>query len=395
MSSVPLGPLHPAFKEPINFKLKLEGELVTDAEVRIGYTHRGIEKLGEKKTWIQFIFISEKICGICSASHQGCYVQGVESLTGVAPEKRGIYIRTLVWELERMHSHLLWLGVLMHEIGLETMFMYTWRDRERVLDVLEKIGGRRVAYGAITYGGARRDISDSLVQQIRRLSDFILERSKFYVNFILNDKRFLARTKGIGTLTKKEAEELSVVGPVARASGVPIDVRKTGYAAYADAPFEEVIEKDGDVNAGALVRAKELEVSANIIRWIAENLPQGKINVDVAPFSKLPEGETISRVEAPRGELFYYLKSNGSTNFERIKIRTPTLANIQAVAHTLKGHYLADVPVIAAGIDPCMGCMDRVVTINEKGIEKIITEAELVEYGIKWYEKGGENGISK
>ncbi|MGB9895557.1 MAG: nickel-dependent hydrogenase large subunit, partial [Thermoproteota archaeon] len=136
MSSVPLGPLHPAFKEPINFKLKLEGELVTDAEVRIGYAHRGIEKLGEKKTWIQFIFISEKICGICSSSHQGCYVQGVERLTGITPEKRGIYIRTLTWELERMHSHLLWLGVLMHEIGLETMFMYTWRDRERVLDVL-------------------------------------------------------------------------------------------------------------------------------------------------------------------------------------------------------------------------------------------------------------------
>ncbi|MCI4439128.1 nickel-dependent hydrogenase large subunit [archaeon] len=387
MSSVPLGPLHPAFKEPINFKLKLEGELVADAEVRIGYTHRGIEKLGEKKTWIQFISISEKICGICSSSHQGCYVQGVERLTGITPEKRGIYIRTLTWELERMHSHLLWLGILMHEIGLETMFMYTWRDRERVLDVLEKLGGRRVAYSTITYGGSRRDLSDNLIQQVIRLSDFILERSKFYENFILNDKRFLARTKGIGTLTKAEAEELSVVGPVARASGVSIDVRKTGYAAYADVPFELVVEKDGDVNAGALVRVKELRVSANVIKWIVENLPQGKINIEVAPFSKLPEGEAISRVEAPRGELFYYLKSNGSTNFERIKIRTPTLANIQAVAHTLRGHYLADVPVIAAGIDPCMGCMDRVVILNEKGKEKIMTEAELVDYGIKWYER--------
>lgn len=388
MSSVPLGPLHPAFKEPINFKLKLEGELVTEAEVRIGYAHRGIEKLGESKTWIQFISLSEKICGICSASHQGCYVQGLEKLTGILPQKRGIYIRTLTWELERLHSHLLWLGILMHEIGLDTMFMYSWRDREKVLDVLEKLGGRRVSYSTITYGGARRDLSDSLAQQIKKLSEFILERSKFYEKFILNDKRFLARTKGIGTLTKAEAEELNVVGPVARASGVSVDVRNTNYAAYDEAPFEIVVERDGDVNAGALVRVRELEVSANIIRWVAENLPQGKINIEVAPFSKLPKGESISRIEAPRGELFYYLKSNGSTNFERIKIRTPTLANIQAVAHTLKGHYLADVPVITAGVDPCMGCMDRVVILNKRGKEKVMTEAELVQHGIKWYEKG-------
>jgi len=385
MSTIPLGPLHPAFKEPLNFKLKLEGELVVDAEVRIGYAHRGIEKLGESKTWIQFISIAEKICGICSAAHQGCYVQGVESLTGVIPEKRGIYIRTLVWELERLHSHLLWLGILMHEIGLETMFMYTWRDRERVLDVLEKIGGRRVAYSAITYGGARRDISDNVVQQVKRLSNFIRERSKFYVKFILEDRRFLSRTENIGTLTKEEAKKLNVVGPVARGSGIEIDVRKNGYAAYSEVPFDIVIEKDGDVKAGALVRARELEVSANIIEWIANNLPQGKVKLDVAPFSKLPEGETTSRIEAPRGELFYYLKSNGTTNLQRIKIRTPTLTNIQAVAHTLKGHYLADVPVITAGIDPCIGCMDRVLVVNERGRKKIFTESELIQYGIDWY----------
>jgi len=387
---LPIGPIHPMLKEPINFTFYVEGEVVVDAEPNIGFVHRGIEKLAEKKTWFQNLYLLEKVCGICSSAHQGCYAQGAEKIFEKEPPEKALYIRTLMWELERLHSHLLWLGVIMHEIGFDTLFMYTWKDRERVLDLVELISGRRVGYSINTIGGVRRDISYEAIKMAMDVANYIAERAQFYERVVLTERTILDRTQGIGYLSKTDAIRLNTVGPTARASGVRRDVRQdVPYGVYEESPFSIVIDTGCDVLARIIVRIREMIISAEIIKWILFTMPKtGSIQVKLSPFTKPPENEAISRVEAPRGELFYYLKSNGSQYPERVKIRTPTLANIVSVIHMVKGHYIADIPPIVAGIDPCISCMDRVIIVDvNKEERKVLSHQELRRYSIKWYKK--------
>ncbi|MBE2198959.1 MAG: nickel-dependent hydrogenase large subunit [Anaerolinea sp.] len=356
--TIPIGPQHPALKEPGHFLFTVDGEIVTDAKVRLGYAHRGLEKLAEKQNWVQNIYLFERVCGICSHTHATAYCLGVERLGGVTAPPRAQAIRTLVCELERIHSHLLWLGVSAHEAGFDTLFMYSWRDRETVMDLLEAFTGNRVNYSVNVLGGVKADITDELTRTILAGLNFLEERTHHYLNVVSKDTSFLQRTRGVGVMTRQQAEVLGVVGPTARASGVLRDIRvEAPYAAYADFPAQVIIDERGDLEARFLVRLKELLESYRLSRVILANLPVGDLTVRMP--RRIKAGETVSRVEAPRGELFYFLKSNGTDTPARVHARTPTICNMASVVRLAVGHQLADVPLILAGIDPCFSCNDR------------------------------------
>lgn len=356
--TIPIGPQHPALKEPGHFEFTVEGERVVAASVRLGYAHRGIEKAAEQRTWVQTLYLVERVCGICSHSHATAYCLGVEHLAGVSAPPRAQAIRTLVAELERVHSHLLWLGVAAHEAGFDTLFMYTWRDREIVMDLLEGLTGNRVNHSANILGGVKFDLDDRQGEAMTRGLDALEERVRHYLDVITSDAMFLRRTRGIGLLGAAQAERLGVVGPTARASGIARDVRlEAPYAAYADFPPTMVLDTAGDLEARFVVRVKELFESCQLVRQILASLPAGDLAVRLP--RKIKAGETISRVEAPRGELFYFLKSTGGDMPARVHIRTPTICNMASVLTLVIGRQLADVPMILAGIDPCFSCNDR------------------------------------
>jgi NADH-quinone oxidoreductase subunit D len=381
---VPIGPQHPALKEPGHFEFTVDGEVVTGASVRLGYVHRGIEKGCEQRTWVQDIYLLERICGICSHSHATAFVLGVEKLAKVTVPPRAQAIRTLFLELERVHSHLLWLGVAAHEGGFDTLFMYSWRDRETVMDILENLSGNRVNYSANLLGGVKYDLDQKQTDEIRKGMDFLEERTKYYLNVVTTDETFLGRTRHVGLMTLEQAEALDAIGPTARASGLQRDVRvDSPYAAYPDFPVNLVTETGCDLVARFVVRIRELFESYRLIRELIDHLPAGELTVRMP--RRIPEGEAISRVEAPRGELFYFLKSNGSDKPERVKVRTPSLCNWASVMNLAIGLNLADVPMILAGIDPCFSCNDRSVTIRKEGVSQVWSWDELRRYGIEYY----------
>ncbi|MBZ0281607.1 MAG: nickel-dependent hydrogenase large subunit [Anaerolineae bacterium] len=383
---VPIGPQHPALKEPGHFEFTVDGEIVTAASVRLGYVHRGIEKATESRNWIQNLYLLERVCGICSHTHAMAYCLGVERLAGVTVSPRAQAIRSLVAELERIHSHLLWLGVAAHEAGFETLFMYSWRDRETVMDMLEGLTGNRVNYSANLLGGVKFDINGTQRDSILQGLDFLNERSHFYLNVVTSDAVFLQRTRGIGITPTAQAEWLGLVGPTARASSVTRDIRiDAPYAAYGDFPVNIVLDSGGDLESRFVVRIKELFESFRLIRQMLDNLPPGELQTRFP--RRIKEGETISRVEAPRGELFYFIKSNGTDTPERVKIRTPTMCNMASVAVLAIGHQLADMPMILAGIDPCFSCNDRSVVIGQRGSRDLWSWERLRQYGIEYYRR--------
>ncbi|HEX7568757.1 MAG TPA: nickel-dependent hydrogenase large subunit, partial [Anaerolineaceae bacterium] len=377
---VPIGPQHPALKEPGHFEFTVDGEIVTGASVRLGYVHRGIEKGCEQRSWVQDIYLLERICGICSHSHATAFVLGVEKLAKVTVPPRAQAMRTLFLELERVHSHLLWLGVAAHEGGFDTLFMYSWRDRETVMDILENLSGNRVNYSANILGGVKYDLDQKQADEIRKGIDYLEERTKYYLNVVTTDETFLGRTRNIGTMSYDQAVALDAIGPTARASGLARDVRvDSPYAAYADFPVNLVTETQCDLVGRFVVRIRELFESYRLIREIIEHMPGGELTTRVP--RRIPEGEAISRVEAPRGELFYFLKSNGSDKPERVKVRTPSLCNWASVTHLAIGHNLADMPMMLAGIDPCFSCNDRSVTVRKGGESQVWSWEELRRYG--------------
>ncbi|MGA2173217.1 MAG: nickel-dependent hydrogenase large subunit [Sedimentisphaerales bacterium] len=387
---IPIGPQHPALKEPESFLITLRGEKITDMTVRLGYNHRGIEKACEERTYIQDMYLVERVCGICSHSHSTCFIQAVEEIAGLVVPKRGLYIRTLISELERIHSHLLWLGVAGHEIGFDTLLMYTWRDRELVMDVLALLTGNRVNYGMNTIGGVRRDITPEQIPQILSAIDKLEERTKYYIHVGTEEITLRERLSGVGKLSKEDATRLGAVGPTARASGVDRDVRRDDpYASYGELDFKVITDNHSDVYGRTLVRLGELMESYKLVRQLLRGMPDGPIVVK-AP-RKIPAGQAVSRYEAPRGEDVHYVKANGSDKPERVKVRAPTLANVQVVSHMLKDGYLADTPIVIAAIDPCFSCTDRTVLTRDLNNEQANTMdwPALRTYGIEWYRKQG------
>jgi ech hydrogenase subunit E len=381
---VPIGPQHPALKEPAHFELSVDGEIVTDASLRLGYVHRGIEKAAENRSWVQNLYLVERICGICSHIHATAYVLGVEKLAGIAAPPRAEAIRVIFAEMERIHSHLLWLGVAAHQAGFDTLFMFSWRDRETIMNLLDEVCGNRVNYAVNLVGGVKYDIDTQRMDAIRRGMDFLEGRIHHYLEVVTRDESFLRRTRGVGVFSTETADILGVVGPTARASGVRRDLRVDApYSAYHQFPVTMVVDDGCDLAARFQVRIKELFEAIRLIRAILDALPAGDLAVPVP--RRIPAGETISRVEGPRGELLYYLRSDGGVKPQRVKVRTPSLANWAYVLGVAVGHRLADIPMIVVGIDPCFSCNDRSVAVRRAGEEKRMSWDELVAYGIRYY----------
>ena len=381
---VPIGPQHPALKEPGHFEFTVDGENVTGATIRLGFVHRGIEKMAEKRNYTQNLYLMERVCGICSHVHGLAFALGTEKLAGVTVPPRAQAIRTVVSELERIHSHMLWLGVAAHEGGFDTLFMYSWRDRETVMDLLETLSGNRVHYSANVIGGVKFDISDKQRDEILKGVEFLEGRLKYYLQVVVTDNTFLGRTRNIGTMSHEQADILGAVGPTARGSGVLRDVRvNSPYISYPDFPIQMVTEEDGDLLARTKVRIRELFESIRIIRDIVDHMPPGDLAVKVQ--RRIPEGETISRVEAPRGELVYHIISNGTEFPERVKVRTPSLCNWSSLSSVAVGHKLADMPMLLVGIDPCFSCNDRMITVRRENSSEELSWEDIRKYGIESY----------
>lgn len=356
---VPIGPYHPALEEPIHAKLYTEGEVIKDTEVFVGYNHRGIEKLATERNAIQTLVLVERVCGICSHSHALTYAMCVENINGIEVPKRGQYIRVITAELERLHSHFLWLGIACHIIGHDSMFMHIWDERELVMDLLEKMTGNRVNYAMVTVGGARRDIDDELRRELLEACDKLKAPLDRITEIALTDKTIAMRTKGVGVLPKEDALRMGAVGPHARASGVKVDVRKDApYSSYEDFDFDVPVVESGDVFARVVVRALECYESIKIIRQALENLPATPINLG-NKLIKIQPGQAVCRHEAPRGQLSHMVVGDGSFNNHRVSIHVPSYKNTPTVPFMLRGNTVADAGLIIASIDPCFSCLDR------------------------------------
>src|SRR5574337_680649 len=386
---VPVGPQHPALKEPVNFKVVADGETIVRLELDVSYNHRGIEKAAEARDFVRVVPLLERVCGICSLSHTTVFVKGIEEAMKLQIPPRAQFIRTIVAELERMHSHLLWLGVAGHEVGFNTLFMWSWRDREAVQDMLEELTGNRVNYGTNEVGGVRRDLTPDQVKASLARLPRIEQRIADYAKMVSDEQTVLMRFKGVGHLTKEQALKLGTVGPTARASDIQFDVRRDDpYIAYADVPWKVISDNHGDVYGRTLVRIGELQQSLQIVRYCMENLPAGPIRTP--PTRAATKAEILSRYEAPRGELVHFIRTNNTDKVERLDIRTPSLANWTSVAVSLVNQNLADIPVVVAAIDPCLSCTSRVTIVNEKGRKTgEMSWDELSEHGRAYYRARG------
>jgi len=369
---VAVGPFHPLQEEMEFFQLTVDGEVVTDIDMRISYNHRGIEKISESLQFDQVPFLVSRVCGICSASHPLAYVQAMEELAGVKPPERALYVRTIINELERIHSHILWAGLAGHFIGYDTVFMWAWKYREPVLDLLEEISGNRNQYGNVKVGGCREDVPDELKPKILKELDKIEKKMNMLVKAVIDDPVLHARLKGIGVLSRENAIKYAVTGPTARASGVAIDVRRDDpYAAYGDLDWNVITQPEGDVFAKVVVRLLEVLESIKIVREAVKKLPGGPITMEV---KEIPPGEAVGHAEAPRGETFHYVRSDGGNRPVRHKVRAPSYVNVPSFKASCIGGRIADVTITLAAVDPCYSCTERLAVVD--GHDKVIHDYE-------------------
>lgn len=355
-SVIPFGPQHPVLPEPIHIDLVLEDEKVIEAIPSVGFVHRGLEQLAEKRDFNDYQYVVERTCGICSFGHGLCYCEALEKIFNAEVPERAKYLRTLWFEMSRIHSHLLWLGLLADAFGFDALFMQCWRMREKVLDMFEESTGGRVIFSVNKIGGVLKDMNSSMIKSFVDIFNSMESDLKEITNVFLNDYTVQTRLKGVGILSKEDALKFGAVGPMARASSIALDMRKSGYEAYGNIEFD-IITSDGcDGYARCAVRIGELFQSISIIRQIADKITDGSI---CNPQKGMPNGEAFVRVEQPRGEAIYYAKANGTKFLERFRLRTPTFTNIQSLIHILPGSELADVPLQILTIDPCISCTER------------------------------------
>ncbi|MHC4426574.1 MAG: hydrogenase large subunit [Planctomycetota bacterium] len=360
-----IGPFHPLQEEMEFFQLTVDGEKVTDIDVRLSYNHRGIERISESLQFDQIPFLVSRICGICSATHPLAYVQAVEELAGVKPPERALYVRTVINELERIHSHLLWVGLGGHFIGYDTVFMWAWKYREPVLDLLEEITGNRNNYGNVKVGGCRENIPDELIPKILKELDKIEKKTEMLTKAVLDDPVLHARLKGVGILKKEDAISYAVTGPTARGSGVAIDVRRDDpYASYGDLEWNVIAQPEGDVFAKAVVRLLETFESIKMVREALRKMPKGPVEVEV---KEIPAGEGCGHAEAPRGETFHYVRSDGGNRPIRHKARAPSYVNVPSFRASCIGQDIADVTLTLAAVDPCYSCTERLAVVDSHG----------------------------
>ena len=394
--SIPIGPVHPSLEEPMTFNFEIYGERIEKVNLAPGDNHRGIEFMGRQRNPIQIIYLAERICGICSASHPFAFCRAVENAAGIEVPERAQYIRVIIAELERIHSHILWAGVAAHELGFDSVLYISWKAREKVLDLLEDLTGNRINYGIFMIGGVRRDISEEQIPRIRETLEYYKDIYGKIEDIFLNDPTIALRTKNVGVLTKEDALRLCAVGPTTRASGINKDIRQDQpYSAYADLEVKAITpdvltgEVNGDVYDRIIVRLLELVQSIQIIEQCLENMPSGEIVaekklVKLLNQLKKAKGEGIGRHEAPRGEVIHYVKLNESELPEVWKARAPTYNNLMTWVPMLIGQQIADIPIVIASIDPCIACMDRVTILNKaNGQKSILSKKDLHELSIQ------------
>jgi ech hydrogenase subunit E len=353
---IPFGPQHPVLPEPIHLKLGVEDGIITEAVPAFGYVHRGLEKLADFRDFHQMVQVVERVCGICSVMHALCYAQGVEELMDIEVPSRARFLRVIWSELHRVQSHLLWLGLFADSFGFESLFMQIWKIREKVLDINEATAGNRIIVSVNVIGGVRKDLNSEQIRWILSELAGVEKEIRRLESTLMEDYTVKKRTADKGVLTQNQAFELGLAGPTLRASNVGQDMRLLGYAAYNELDFEPVVETAGDCYARCKVRFRELFQSMDLVRQAVSKIPEGQLSAKV---KGKPTGEVISRVEQPRGEVFYYIRANGKKNLERVRIRTPTFANLPALVTMLPGASLSDVPVIVLSIDPCISCTER------------------------------------
>lgn len=375
---LPIGPIHPALKEPVMFEFEIDGERIIDVDVQLGHVHRAIEWTGMRRNPIQIIYLAERICGICSFVHPFAFVRAVENACEIEVPERADYLRVVHGELERICSHMLWAGVAAHEVGFDSVLFLTWEMREKVLDLTEYLTGNRVTKAILTIGGIRRDITKDHIPKIKETLDYLKNNFEKLRKIYLDDKTFKLRSQDCGILTYEDALKLCAVGPTTRASGVKKDVRvDQAYAAYSDLDIDYITpdvltgEVNGDVYDRIIVRLLEVKQSIDLIEQAIDKMPAG----DLVSEPKIPKllnyikktaGEGIGRDEAPRGEVIHYVKFDGEHEEPYTwKVRASTYNNILPWIPMLKGEQIADIPIVAASTDPCMSCTNRVAIVDK------------------------------
>ncbi len=386
--NLPIGPTHPALKEPILFTFKMNGEQVEEVDFAPGKAHRGVEWMGMRRNPVQIVHLTDRICGICGVSHTLAFARAVEQVAEIEVPERAHYVRSIIHEFERIQSHLLWAGVAAHELGFDTLFHLAWRVREESMDVIEYLTGNRVNYGIVQVGGVRRDFTEDQFPRIESSLRYYEGLLGKMLTLFLEDKTIKMRCKHCGVMSEREALELCTVGPTARASGLNTDVRQDmPYAAYGDIDLQAVLphhylgETNGDVYDRIVVRLLEVAQSIDIIRQCMDQMPPGAVIWEekypkLLAALKKAEGEAIARVEAPRGECLHYVRMDGNPNPHTWKVKASTYSNQMSWLKILQGEQIADLPVIVASIDPCMSCTDRVAVVRETGTE-ILTKEHL------------------
>lgn len=353
---VPFGPQHPVLPEPIHLDLVLEDEKVVEAIPKIGYVHRGLEKLVQKRDFNDYVYVIERTCGICSFMHGMGYVEAMERIFDTEIPDRAKYLRTIWCEMSRIHSHLLWLGLLADAFGFEALFYQCWRMREEILDMFEESTGGRVIFSVNKIGGVLKDMPPEMLTKFVNNLNNMEKELHALADVFLSDYTVESRLRGVGILTKEDAVRLGAVGPMMRASGIELDTRKLGYAAYSDLDINIITSNECDSYARCEVRINEIFQSIDIIRQAVSKIPNGEIAVAI---KGNPNGEAFMRVEQPRGEAIYYCRANGTKFLERARVRTPTFTNLTPLLHILGGSQLADVPLLILTIDPCISCTER------------------------------------
>lgn len=387
---IPLGPVHPALKEPIEIDLTVDGEEIVDVDIALGHVHRSVEWIGmNRNNPVQTIYLAERICGICNICHPFSFVMACEQAAGIVPPPRAEYIRVITAELERIHSHLLWAGVAAHEIGFDSAFYLLWRVREEVMDLIEYVTGNRVTKAMFQIGGVRRNITKSQLPKIKQSLDYYKGIFDHLKAIFLNDKSIYMRTRNVGILKTEDALKLLTCGPSGRASGVPKDVRQDqAYGGYADlgvrAMTPDMVTGTvvGDVYDRVIVRLLEVKQSIEIIEQCIENMPSGELLAipkvkDLLDVLTRAEGEGVGRAEAPRGEVFHYVRlESGVETLSTWKVRAPTYVNLVCVPTILRGMQIADAPIAYASLDPCLSCTSRAMVIDKKTKQKTFLTGE-------------------
>jgi Ni,Fe-hydrogenase III large subunit/Ni,Fe-hydrogenase III component G len=377
---VPFGPFHPTLDEPAHFRLYVEGDMVRGCEYRGFMAHRGIEKLAESvMNYNDIPVLAERICGICGCVHSVAYVQAVEAAAALRPPARAEYIRTIMLELERLHSHLLWVGLACHIVGFDTLFMQAFRIREPVMWIAEKITGNRKTYGLCVVGGVRWDITPELKTELNKVLDKLEAEWIPLVGAVSRDKNIQKRTYGVGVADKNVVKNAGAVGPVARAAGVDIDCRRDHpYAAYDRVKFQVITGEGCDIWSRVVVRMKEVFESIAIIRQCLEKMEPGPLQLEIK--EELPVGRIgLSSVEAPRGESHHFVITGENNRPRRWRVRAPTYQNLQAVPAMIRDQQIADMTISLGSIDPCFSCTDRMETIElRSGERKTWSQKELL-----------------